>query len=98
MVYFIFDFCVNPLAVCLILAYNIAVYRKDNESVYDKNVVDNTPLQVKNEPESIALPVPSQPKIEPVPEPKVEPKVEKVEEKKPNSQPMAAWYRQMFKI
>ena len=31
---FVFD----PLAICLILAYNVAVYRKEDESVYDKTI------------------------------------------------------------
>jgi hypothetical protein len=34
MIIFVFD----PLAICLILAYNVIVYKKENESVYDAGV------------------------------------------------------------
>jgi len=40
---FVFD----PLAICLILAYNVAVYRKEDESVYDRPKVPAPPTEEK---------------------------------------------------
>jgi archaellum component FlaC len=92
---FVFD----PLAICLILAYNIAVYKREDDSVYDKNEIEKIPL--KKEPEIIPI---SQPKIESIQElkvgekkvePIIEPKVEKMEQKQ---RPMDTWFRQMMKL
>jgi Tfp pilus assembly protein PilN len=90
---FVFD----PLAISLVLAYNVAVYRKEDESVYDRNT-NNIPVLLKSEPEPLPPPI-SQPKIdsEPLPTVKEEPKVEKIEEKKPKYN-MPLWYKQMFKL
>jgi hypothetical protein len=95
--FILFIICVfDPLAICLILAYNIAVYKREDEPVHDENKVEKLPLKKESEPILI-----SQPKIEPTPEPKIEEKkVEpvpepKIEEKQP---PMADWYKRMFKL
>jgi hypothetical protein len=102
--FILFIICVfDPLAICLILAYNIAVYRKEEESTEDKNIIEKVPL--KSEPQSVPISIPiPQSKVESIQEPKIEekkiepvqePKIEKVEPKKA---PMATWYRQMFKF
>lgn len=77
---FVFD----PLAICLILAYNVAVYKKEDESVYDntpptpiKTVVEPTPVISESIPQE-------------------SPVVEKVLEK--DSIPVSEWFRQMFKL
>jgi len=44
---FVFD----PLAISLVLAYNVAVYRKEDESVYDRNT-NNIPVLLKSEPDA----------------------------------------------
>jgi len=53
MLIFVFD----PLAICLILAYNVAVYKKEDESVYDD-------IPQKLEPEPIIASVIEEPKKE----------------------------------
>ena len=94
---FVFD----PLAICLILAYNVAVYRKEDESVYDepKSLKNEThPIQpLINPPLTSPTPVVPEPPIPPS-EP-ISPKIEKVEENKPqSSNSMSEWFRQYFKI
>jgi hypothetical protein len=96
--FILFIICVfDPLAICLILAYNIAVYKKETESVYDEKEIEKVPLK-KNEPEPISI---SQPEIEPISELKIEEKkVEsilplKVEQRR---HPMTDWFRQMHKL
>jgi len=77
---FVFD----PLAISLILAYNVAVYKKEDESVYDNT--PSTPIKTTVEP----IPV--------TPEPisQESPTVEKVLEK--DNVPVSEWFRQMFKL
>lgn len=99
---FVFD----PLAICLILAYNVAVYKKEDESVFD--VPSTEPEPPKSEPEP--LPAPSEPKVDPiiveptptsapVEEPKVEKTAEEIEkEAEQHKNAMSEWFRQMFKI
>ncbi len=35
----------DPLAICLILAYNVAVYKKEDEAVYDKPIQIEPPIE-----------------------------------------------------
>ena len=89
---FVFD----PLAICLILAYNVAVYKKEDESVYDN--VEPPPI-VKNELKVEIPPIQTESKT--IEEPKIEPspeieKQKKEEEKRSND--MSEWFKQMFKI
>lgn len=104
MIIFVFD----PLAIGLILAYNVAVYKKEDDSVYDElpevEKVVEQPKVVEPEPVK-AEPEPPKPEIIPTPEPVQEevavpiPTPAKVEEAPaidPND-PREAWYRRMFK-
>lgn len=50
MLIFVFD----PLAVCLILAYNVAVYKKEDEDIYD--ITDQTTKKLAKEPAAIYTP------------------------------------------
>jgi len=98
---FVFD----PLAICLILAYNVAVYRKEDVSVYDttdKKTVDELPTKTQEvpyiEPSTPPPPLPVVPPTEvvtlhPTEPDKVEPM--KKEEKKSD---LSDWFKQMFKI
>lgn len=55
MLIFVFD----PLAVCLILAYNVAVYKKEDEDIYDSD--ETTPKVVER---PIYIPEPTEAKAE----------------------------------
>jgi hypothetical protein len=46
---FVFD----PLAICLVLAYNVAVYRKEDATVYDTS--DSKPLPEDTKPQKVLL-------------------------------------------
>lgn len=92
-----FIFCIifvfDPLAICLTLSYNVAVYKKEDDRLHNKSDdIDVTPI------------VPPTPKvIESVHTPQVEiPKVEetKVELPKPEStkSTLSEWSKLMFKI
>ena len=92
---FVFD----PLAICLILAYNVAVYRKEDISVYDitdKEIITSKPQKIlpieqpSFKTETIILPVSSTPETSSIV--KEEPKIEK---KIPE---LSTWFKQMFKI
>lgn len=70
---FVFD----PLAVALILAYNVVIYRKEDDRVYDVPVVKEEPtISTKEEKVELVDPIPQ--KVEPVvvSEPAIEQKVE----------------------
>ncbi len=69
MLIFVFD----PLAICLILAYNVAVYKREDESVYD-DLPSNTPIEVTAE--SVGEPE-KEIQVDMVEEPKSEKKEEK---------------------
>lgn len=103
MIIFVFD----PLAICLILAYNVAVYRKEDESVYD-----SPPMPIKMEEPVVEAPKPLN-VIEPEPS-KTEPvvvqeppkDVEKPQEPHHHhhedqdrgvDSERDAWYKRMFK-
>lgn len=82
-----FIFCIifvfDPLAVCLTLSYNVAVYKKEDDRLHKKSDdIDATPTIVT--PESKVVEQVSSPSIE----------VPKVEEAKPQ---VSEWHRQMFK-
>ncbi len=66
---FVFD----PLAICLILAYNVAVYRREDEDVYDKVPVVESSTEEKMRALLNESP-PIQSKVEPIITPKVEEK------------------------
>jgi len=75
----------DPLAICLILAYNVAVYKKEDESVYDKI----EPITPKIE----EIPV-----VNETPIVQSEPQIEKVIEKEtPKKAKSTDFFRQMFK-
>ena len=95
---FVFD----PLAICLILAYNVAVYRKEDESVFDKTVQDLKKLTEKVEVTPTPEP-PAEPKTEPItpPEPSRSEGVAKTEEQKKEENrlnEMSDWFKRMFKL
>jgi hypothetical protein len=88
---FVFD----PLAICLILAYNVAVYKREDESVYDDTKDLPTPSKVEPEP----LPEPPAP----VEAPKVETPVsveapKTAEQLEQQKGVVSEWFRQMFKV
>jgi hypothetical protein len=86
MIIFVFD----PLAIGLILAYNVAVYRKEDESVYDAPTPIKSTLEAPKEIiKEIELP-----KVNVI-ETKPEPQIEKVIEKPAH---LSEWFRQMFKL
>jgi hypothetical protein len=93
---FVFD----PLAICLILAYNVAVYRREDISVYDvdkEDVEEQPKIQETPHIESpIPLPPPT-PVVPPTPAaiPIVSEASKKEEEKKTD---LTDWFKQMFKI
>ena len=83
---FVFD----PLAICLILAYNVAVYKKEDETVYDETpkVKEKTPIEL--------------PKIEETPMPALTasfsfPTSSSVLEPKPGGDGRDDFYKQYFK-
>ena len=79
---FVFD----PLAICLILAYNVATYRKEDESVYDKipPITPQIPL------ESIQSPQIPSPVVTPTPIIETPPSQ--------NKNTMDDFFKRMFKI
>ena len=83
---FVFD----PLAICLILAYNVAVYRKEDESVENiqKTVSIEPQIQSKQELEPLL------PKEEPIIN-NIKPEVKKV---KNTTNGMDDFFKRMFKI
>lgn len=94
---FVFD----PLAICLILAYNVAAYKKEDESVYDEpkdlpNKLDSVPTSIKDT-QTPVIPVET-PKVEIIEQPETKEKTEDelAEEARKNS--MSTWFKQMFKI
>lgn len=90
MIIFVFD----PLAIGLILAYNIAVYRKEDESVYD------TPIPMKStlEPPKEII-IDKVEKSKEITINKEEPKIEKVKETPQDEKSnLPEWFRQMFKF
>ena len=100
---FVFD----PLAICLILAYNVAVYKREDESVYDDT--KDLPIQSKTDKAVELSPTLIEPinKIEdvsvipPVEEqkPEVSPEIEKQKIEEPVAQnSMSPWFKQMFKL
>ena len=89
----------DPISICLILAYNIAVYRKEDESVYD------TPSIEANLPSPTPIWSPKNKLIEPEPIPSVivEPPKKDIVEPKIETSPqvqssLTDWFKQMFKI
>lgn len=100
---FVFD----PLAICLVLAYNVAVFRREDETVYDvPKVVEPTPEEkmrvLLNET------IPKSPKEEPAPiqeiisEPIVEdkkedPQIPKSDDKEKTDSGMSEFFRSYFK-
>jgi hypothetical protein len=66
--FILFIICVfDPLAICLILAYNVAVYKKEDETVYDKPTRIEPPIEPSPMPDDITLePIPI--KINPSPD------------------------------
>lgn len=99
---FVFD----PLAICLILAYNVAVYKKEDESVYDDTTITNiptiTPPVPQIQPEPIVV-IPTSPVVEPQkhsePIPVIEPIVVETPSVEPkNKNNMDDFFRKMFKI
>jgi small-conductance mechanosensitive channel len=86
MIIFVFD----PMAIGLILAYNVAVYRKEDDTVYDApSPIKSTLEQPKEIVKDIELPKTN------VVETKSEPQIEKVIEKPAQ---LSEWFRQMFKL
>jgi len=83
---FVFD----PLAICLILAYNVAVYKKEDESVYDKlPQIPSEPIQsIQTVVQPTILPEPSTPL----------PIEQKIEESHHKKNEMSDFFKQMFKI
>jgi len=79
----------DPLAVCLILAYNVAVYKKEDEDVFD--IPEPTVPKIETKPE-VTLPSPEPSIIS------TEPKVEKTEKVKPQANQLSDFFKQMFKI
>ena len=86
MIIFVFD----PMAIGLILAYNVAVYRKEDDTVYDSPIPIKSTLE---QPKEIVKDIES-PKTNVV-EIKSEPQIEKVIEKPAQ---LSEWFRQMFKL
>lgn len=80
----------DPLAICLILAYNVAVYNKEDQLTITPPAPTPDPVEPQKTQET--------PQNPPIPD--VEPpKVEKIPEiKTPESHIMPEWYRQMFKL
>ena len=97
---FVFD----PLAICLILAYNVAVYRKEDESVFDKTVEDYKKLTTKVEPIVTPEPLPTSPEpkigpikpVEPIRSEAIKSEEQKKEENRLNE--MSDWFKRMFKL
>lgn len=93
-----FIFCIifvfDPLAVCLTLAYNVAVYKKEDDRLHNESDdIDVTPTVVPPTPKPV-----EQPPTPMVETPKVEEKkIEEVKPDAPNPQ-LSEWFRQMFKI
>lgn len=95
MIIFVFD----PLAICLILAYNVAVYRKEDESVYDQPVLPTKTTEPLNVPE----PEQSKPEVVVATEHPKESEsvqhhhhhVEDIEDD--STDPKVVWYKRMFK-
>jgi len=83
MIIFVFD----PLAIGLILAYNVAVYRKEDDSVYDVPIPIKSTLE---SPKEIVINNVELPKAS-VEEPK---KVESIE----SQSNLTDWFKQMFKF
>ena len=101
MIIFIFD----PLAIALILAYNVIIYKIEDESVYDKNL-RIVPLEpVISTP--IPAPVPAVIIEEPKAEEEIKPIIVETIELPPkvkenvggnNNNNLSEWFRQMFKL
>lgn len=84
----------DPLAICLILAYNVVVYKKEDEIIYDKNIPTIPTITPKIE-ESTAPP-PTSTIVSPIITSNTS--IEKVEEKSiPKKTEMSDFFRQMFK-
>jgi hypothetical protein len=91
MIIFVFD----PLAVGLILAYNVAVYRKEDERVFDKisesaKIEEQKPIEIKTQ----TIPAITEKKIDKVLSVKSNPSNSST----PKSSNMSDFFRQMFKI
>ena len=86
----------DPLAICLILAYNIAVYKKEDESIYDdisKNISKIEPNQLYS-----TTHIPPEP-ILPTPISSNEQPIKKIEEKSINNRnSMTDFFKKMYKI
>ncbi len=100
---FVFD----PLAVCLILAYNVIVFKKEENVIKETSII--TPIIEKPVEKPVELPkIIEPPKVEPIiiESPKIETSVEKPTEipsviippTVPNNNHMSTFFKQMFKI
>ena len=101
MIIFVFD----PLAIGLILAYNIAVYRKEDESVYDTPTPIESALEPPKETIADEAEPPKEIIIDEVEQPKeiiidkVEPNVEEVKETPQDEKSsLTDWFKQMYKF
>jgi hypothetical protein len=90
---FVFD----PLAICLILAYNVAVYRQETDVVHDE------PKHVEPSPEekmrillNETTPTPSKEELAATPD-VIKEKHEEHHKKKDDNRPMDDWFRRYFK-
>ena len=101
----------DPLSICLILAYNVAVYRKEDETVYDKQQSEETviepsiPDKIIIEPEKMVIePLLPEETVTVEPSKKEEittltsSKVEKPKEIPSQNNQMSDWFKQMFKL
>jgi hypothetical protein len=85
---FVFD----PLAICLILAYNVAVYRIEDEDVYDKTpIIESTPE------EKVRAMLNETPKSPSKEEPIITPKVEEKPQETPKPSHGNGFFSSYFK-